>query len=73
MATTADGMSTYVGDVSRWIVGRSVTARTVRVALAVLLLLLAGVDQVRYAFSLDDGNLPRLLAAARLNPYDSTI
>ena len=73
VATTADGMSTYVGDASRWIAGRSVTARTVRVALAALLLLLAGVDQVRYAFSLDDGNLPRLLAAARLNPYDSTI
>ena len=73
VAGTAEGMGTIVGDAGRWILGRSTVARMLRVGIAVLLFVLAGVDQVRYYFSTNDTHLPGLLAAARLNPYDSTV
>ena len=40
---------------------------------AVLLFLWGGVDQFHFAMRTDEGNLPALLRAASINPYDSAV
>jgi tetratricopeptide (TPR) repeat protein len=44
-----------------------------RVSLVALLFLWGGMDQVHFALGTDEGNLPALRQAARLNPYDSML
>jgi tetratricopeptide (TPR) repeat protein len=56
-----------------WIGGQTFGAHAVRVGLALMLFLWGGVDQVRYFAATDEGNLPRLLDAASMNPYDSAL
>ncbi len=56
-----------------WLGGRSAAAHAFRVAVASILFLLGGMDQVRYYTGTDEGNLPHLLGAAILNPYDSSL
>jgi tetratricopeptide (TPR) repeat protein len=56
-----------------WLGGQSVGAHAFRVAVASMLFLLGGMDQIRYFTGTDEGNLPRLLGAASLNPYDSSL
>ncbi|MBZ5645682.1 MAG: tetratricopeptide repeat protein [Acidobacteriia bacterium] len=57
---------------ARRLLGTSWLARAVRIAVAVLVLMWAGLDQVRYA-QVVDGALPRLQAAATLNPFDASL
>ena len=59
--------------VSGWLGGRSAGAHAFRVAMASILFLLGGMDQLRYFTGTDEGNLPHLLGAASLNPYDSSL
>lgn len=56
-----------------WLGGRSAGAHAFRVAVASILFLLGGMDQIRYFTGTDEGNLPHLLGAANLNPYDSSL
>jgi tetratricopeptide (TPR) repeat protein len=52
---------------------RVLTAPGIRVSLATLLFLWGGLDQFHFALRTDEGNLPALQRAARLNPYDSFV
>ncbi len=56
-----------------WIGGQSFGAHAFRVGVALTLFLWGGVDLVRYVVGTDDGNLPHLLNAASLDPYDSAL
>jgi tetratricopeptide (TPR) repeat protein len=57
---------------TQWIKGMSLPARTFRIAFITVLLVLAVLDQANHYFSSDANNLPNLLRAETLNPYDST-
>ena len=52
---------------------RIVAAPAFRVGLVGVLLVWGAVEEVRYALGTDDGNLPALVHASRMNPYDSTV
>ncbi len=56
-----------------WLGGRSTAAHAFRVCAVAVLFLLGGMDQFRYFTGTDEGNLPHLLGAASLNPYDSSL
>jgi tetratricopeptide (TPR) repeat protein len=56
-----------------WLGGQSFGANTFRVTVALALFLWGGVDLVRYFAGTDEGNLPHLLNAASMNPYDSAL
>jgi tetratricopeptide (TPR) repeat protein len=56
-----------------WLGGRSAGAHAFRVCVVAILFLLGGMDQFRYFTGTDEGNLPHLLGAASLNPYDSSL
>ena len=49
------------------------SAPAFRVSLAVLLFLWGGFDQFHFALRTAEGNLPALLRAAQINPYDSFV
>jgi len=57
----------------RWVAGTTVTARALRVALVVLLLLWAAMDQLHFYWANVSASLSTLQRAARLNPNDSTL
>ena len=52
---------------------RVLSAPVFRISLAVLLFLWGGFDQFHFALRTDEGNLPALLRAAQINPYDSFV
>jgi tetratricopeptide (TPR) repeat protein len=52
---------------------RVLAAPAFRISLAVLLFLWGGFDQFHFALRTDEGNLPALLRAAQINPYDSFV
>jgi len=54
-------------------IGRLFSAPAFRVGLAVLLIAWGAAEEVRYALGTDGGNLPALVRAAHMNPYDSTV
>ena len=56
----------------RWFTGSTTRARAVRISLAVMLIVLGGVDRFRFALSTGESTLARAERAATLNPYDST-
>jgi tetratricopeptide (TPR) repeat protein len=58
---------------TRWLAGRTRSAHAFRVALALLLFLWGGVDQVHNFLATDEQDIARLSRAARLNPYDATL
>ena len=64
----ADG----IASTARRLLGDSWPARAVRIAVVVVILLWAGVDQVRYV-QVASGGLPHLLTAASLNPFDTSV
>ena len=49
------------------------SAPAFRISLAALLFLWGGFDQFHFALRTDEGNLPALLRAAQINPYDSFV
>jgi tetratricopeptide (TPR) repeat protein len=57
----------------RWLAGSNSSARSLRWAVALALLLLGGLDQAHYYFALQDGNLGALKHAALLAPYDTPL
>ena len=56
-----------------WFGGPTFGANAFRVTVALMLFLWGGVDLVRYFAGTDEGNLPHLLNAASMNPYDSAL
>lgn len=62
-----------LGSGLRWVVGSSRSARTLRIAAAMVLLVWASVDQVRYYLALHQESLSDLQRAAALNAYDSSL
>jgi tetratricopeptide (TPR) repeat protein len=52
---------------------QAVVPRAFRIATAIFLLGLAGLDQTRYAFVVHHDDLPSLQKAALLNPFDSSL
>jgi tetratricopeptide (TPR) repeat protein len=52
---------------------RILTRPAFQISAAVLLFLWGGVDQFQFAMRTDEGNLPALLRAAAINPYDSAV
>ena len=52
---------------------RIFSAPAFRISLAGLLFLWGGLDQWHFSLRTDDGNLPALLRAAKINPYDSAV
>lgn len=71
--TATSGTGSTVIAATRWLGGKSPAARTVRVGLAIVLLLWGALDQVHYVFVTDESNLVSLLRPASLNPYDSSL
>jgi tetratricopeptide (TPR) repeat protein len=52
---------------------RVLSAPAFRISLATLLFLWGGFDQFHFALRTDEGNLPALLHASQINPYDSFV
>jgi tetratricopeptide (TPR) repeat protein len=55
----------------RWWSSTPFARPAIQVALVALFFLWGGLDQLHFAMGTDEENLPALLRAARLNPYDS--
>src|SRR5271156_4570449 len=58
---------------ARAVAVRVLSAPAFRISIAVLLFLWGGFDQFHFALRTDEGNLPALLRAAQINPYDSFV
>jgi tetratricopeptide (TPR) repeat protein len=58
---------------TRAFVVRVLSAPAFRISLATLLFLWGGFDQFHFALRTDEGNLPALLRASQINPYDSFV
>ncbi|MBI4850954.1 MAG: tetratricopeptide repeat protein [Acidobacteria bacterium] len=56
-----------------WIISSKTPARTLRVVLAIILLIFASIDQTRFFLLLNDTNLSYLTYAEKLNPNDSIV
>ena len=68
-ADVSSGSSSSV----RALAARVFSAPGFRISLAVVLFLWGGFDQFHFALRTDEGNLPALLRAAQINPYDSFV
>jgi tetratricopeptide (TPR) repeat protein len=62
-----------IASVFHWIAGTTVAARTLRVALIVLLLLWGAMDQIHFYWANISASLRSLQRAAQLNPNDSSL
>lgn len=58
---------------TRWLASPALAARSIRIALALLLFAWAAIDQLRFYWSSELDSLPALERAAKLNPDDSSI
>jgi tetratricopeptide (TPR) repeat protein len=72
-ATAAAEKASVAGAATRRVIGRAFAARPVRIVLATLLLVWGAVDLARFSFGTAEANLPELLRAANLTPYDSSL
>jgi tetratricopeptide (TPR) repeat protein len=57
----------------RWLAGKSLYARSIRIAAVVLLLIWGGFDQLHFYWANVPGNISALQRAAQLNPNDSSV
>jgi tetratricopeptide (TPR) repeat protein len=71
-APVADGASRPSSSARAFALG-VLSAPPFRISLAVLLFLWGGFDQFHFALRTAEGNLPALLRAAQINPYDSLV
>ena len=65
--------SSQEGGAWRWMRSQATWPRTMRVAAAVFLLLLAGLDQTRHALASYGDDLEAMRQAAAINPFDSAL
>jgi tetratricopeptide (TPR) repeat protein len=72
-SATAPAASPGPSSAARTLALRVLAAPAFRISLATLLFLWGGLDQFHFALRTDEGNLPALLRAAQINPYDSFI
>ena len=73
IANAASRTGGHLGASWRWICGKGVAPRIVRVSAIVMLLIGCSVDQARYYFALRGDNLADLQRAAALNSFDSAL
>jgi len=73
VAAQAKGVGSGLSRFAGWIAGKDMSARLVRVSIAVSLVLFAGLDQSRFYLGIDDRKLTNLTRAENLNPYDAAI
>jgi tetratricopeptide (TPR) repeat protein len=73
LATAAEASQRPAASSARALAGQVLAAPAFRISLAVLLFLWGGFDQFHFALRTAEGNLPALLRAAQINPYDSFV
>jgi tetratricopeptide (TPR) repeat protein len=73
IASAAGAAASTAGPVWAWMRSQAVVPRAFRIATAIFLLALAGVDQTRYAFLAHSDNLNAMQKAAALNPFDASL
>ena len=61
------------GPIWAWMRSRAAVPRAFRLATAIFLLSLAGLDQTRYAFVVHNDDLRSMQKAAVLNPFDASL
>jgi tetratricopeptide (TPR) repeat protein len=71
--TTAEGGARAGGSARPSRAARLISSPVFRVALVALLFLWGGFDQLHFALGTHEDNLPALVEASRMNPWDSTI
>jgi tetratricopeptide (TPR) repeat protein len=71
--TPAADVSSRPSSSARALAVRVLSAPAFRISLAVLLFFWGGFDQFHFALRTAEGNLPALLRAAQINPYDSFV
>jgi tetratricopeptide (TPR) repeat protein len=71
--TPAADLSSRPSSSARALAVRVLSAPAFRISLAVLLFFWGGFDQFHFALRTAEGNLPALLRAAQINPYDSFV
>jgi tetratricopeptide (TPR) repeat protein len=67
------GSNVIAGDGTGWLGGRVLRSPAFQITLIGLLFLWGGMDQIHFALGTEDGNLPALLRAGRMAPYDSML
>jgi tetratricopeptide (TPR) repeat protein len=72
-ATPAADASLRASSKSSVLAVRILSAPAFRISVATLLFLWGGFDQFHFALRTDEGNLPALLRASQINPYDSFV
>jgi tetratricopeptide (TPR) repeat protein len=72
-STSADDMFSRPASKARALAVRVLSAPAFRISLATFLFLWGGFDQFHFALRTDEGNLPALLRASQINPYDSFV
>ncbi len=72
-APAAEASARPAANSARAVAVRILSASAFRISLATLLFLWGGFDQFHFALRTDEGNLPALLRASQINPYDSFV
>ena len=73
VASAAGAAANTAGPAWAWMRSQAVVPRAFRIATAIFLLTLAGVDQTRYAFVAHNDDLHSMQKAAVLNPFDASL
>jgi len=73
ISSTAEAVSGGTGRAWQWMRSRSTVPRLVRVAVALALLALAGLDQARFLLAAHSEDLDAMQRAAAINPFDSSL
>ena len=73
MSSVAGAAADTARPVWAWIRSQAVVPRAFRIATAIFLLTLAGLDQTRYAFVVHNDDLHSMQKAALLNPFDASL
>jgi len=73
VAAAAGAASGSAGRAWAWMRSQATVPRAFRIATAIFLLALAGLDQTRYALVVHNDNLNALQQAAALNPFDTSL
>jgi tetratricopeptide (TPR) repeat protein len=73
VAGAAETASGGAGRAWQWVRSRATVPRTLRIATALILLALAGVDQARYVLASHADDLDAMRQAAALNPFDTSL
>src|SRR5882672_2383417 len=73
IASVAGAAGSTAGPVWAWMRSQGIVPRAFRIATAIFLVGLAGLDQTRYAFVVHNDDLHSMQKAASLNPFDASL